>query len=110
MAVWLAIFRKIGFMQIYIWIINKSNANNANGGALILGGTNSAYYTGSISYVNLVQNPQYWQFNMDGYIYLCYLCNSLVSISNITTVTCDSRLKIKFKKNHLTFFFKYLDY
>ncbi len=42
----------------------ESDPTSPNGGVLILGATNPAYYLGPISYVNLISNPGYWQFSM----------------------------------------------
>jgi cathepsin D len=49
-----------------LWLNN--NETQTNGGQLFFGGSNSNYYTGDFSYVN-VSRKGFWQFKMSGYIY-----------------------------------------
>ena len=44
---------------------NKRDASSSTGGALILGGTDSSYYTGSLYYTP-ISAQTYWQFKLTG--------------------------------------------
>lgn len=49
--------------NVFSFWLNR-DSKSSNGGQLILGGTDSKYYTGSISYFNVSKNA-YWQVDMD---------------------------------------------
>jgi len=53
------------------------NEKNSTGGELVLGGTDTRYYTGDFTYVD-VSVQGYWQFAVDG-----------ISVSNSTVALCD---------------------
>ena len=41
------------------------NLNNSNGGELLLGGTDTSHYDGTLNVINLTKET-YWQVKMDG--------------------------------------------
>ena len=51
------------------FIISDRNPTGTPGGELILGGSDPKYYSGNFTYVNVTRQG-YWQFNMDGYIFM----------------------------------------
>lgn len=59
---------------------NSANGLSANGGELTLGGYDSTYYIGEITYTPVTQEG-YWQFNVDSIIVgstpICYSCTAI---------------------------------
>ncbi len=47
-------------------IIFRRNSSSTNGGELMLGGSNPAYYTGNFVFTPVIEK-NVWMFRMDGY-------------------------------------------
>jgi len=49
---------------VFSFWLNRNSSDSTNGGELVLGGVDSAHYTGAITYAPLT-NQTYWEFKLD---------------------------------------------
>ena len=56
---------KVSFVQRFHCITPCRNMNDTHGGELVLGGTDSSHFDGSLTYISLTKET-YWQIKMDG--------------------------------------------
>lgn len=64
-----SILKEKYFFNFIKYVLNKRDPTNPKGGELFLGGSDPNYYEGEFTYVD-VSRVAYWQFKMDGYIFL----------------------------------------
>jgi len=58
-------FNHLGLILMSPFYLCDRNPDTQPGGELLLGGTDSKYYTGDFNYVD-ISRQAYWQIHMDG--------------------------------------------